>query len=61
MIEKICIWLAWHLPKQLVYWCAVRVGANATTGCYGHLMVVDTLYLDVLKRWPGNAEEKLLR
>lgn len=28
LTEKICIWLAWHLPRQLVYWCALRVMTN---------------------------------
>lgn len=22
---RIAMWLAWHLPHELVYWCAVRV------------------------------------
>ncbi len=26
--EKICIWIAFHLPRQLVYWCAIRVMTN---------------------------------
>ena len=31
MSEKFWIWLAWKLPKDLVYWCAVRVASHATT------------------------------
>ena len=28
MTDRLAIWLAWHLPKRLVYWCAVRVGTH---------------------------------
>ena len=31
MKEKILIWLAWRMPHDLVYWCAIRV----MTFCYG--------------------------
>ena len=30
MKDKIIMWIAWHLPKELVKWCFVRVGANST-------------------------------
>jgi hypothetical protein len=25
MMERIWIWLAWHLPRPLVYWAAIRL------------------------------------
>lgn len=28
--DRLWIWLAWRLPRGLVYWCYVRVAANAT-------------------------------
>ena len=49
--EKICIKLAWMLPRRLVMWCAARVGAHATTGQYGTTVVPDLLFMDALKRW----------
>jgi len=51
MLEKICIWIAWRLPKQIVYWCAIRVGANATQGKYSNQVVPDLAMMDALKRW----------
>ena len=51
MIENICIWAAWLLPKQLVYWCAIRVSAHATTGQYSSQNVPELTALDSLKRW----------
>ena len=45
--EKICIKLAWMLPRRLVMWCAARVGAHATTGQYGTTVVPDLLLVAV--------------
>ena len=30
--EKFMLWFVWKLPRRLVYWCFIRVVANATTG-----------------------------
>ena len=51
MTEKIWIWIAWHLPRPLVYWCAIRLNAHATAGEYGHQLVPELLVMDALKRW----------
>lgn len=51
MIEKLLIFIAWRLPKQLVMWCAVRVGAHATQGPYSNQIVPDLPFMDALKRW----------
>ena len=52
MIEKLCIWAAWHLlPKRLVYWCSIRVSAHATTGQYSSQAVPDLTVIEALKRW----------
>lgn len=49
--EKLMMDLVWSLPRPLVYWCAVRVGAEATEGQYGNQIVPDLLFMDALKRW----------
>ncbi len=51
MKEKILIFMAWRLPKSLVYWCAIRLGANATQDQYSNQIVSDLLFMDALKRW----------
>ncbi len=28
--EKVAIWIAWHLPRWLVYWCAIRLLSEMT-------------------------------
>ena len=51
MIDKFCMWLAWKLPKRLVYFCAIRVDAHATTNEYSNQIVPDLTAMDALKRW----------
>ena len=51
MAERMWMWLAWKLPKPLVKWCALRVGAHATQGRYSNQEVPALLFMDALKRW----------
>lgn len=39
------------LPRKLVYWCAIRLGAYATAGKYSNQIVPDLTFVDALKRW----------
>ena len=50
-MDKFVRWIAWKLPKRLVMWCAVRVGAYATTGEYSNQIVPDLTFMDAMKRW----------
>lgn len=52
--EKLAMKLAWLMPKRLAYWCAIRVGAHATTGQYGNTVVPELPFMDALKRWELN-------
>ncbi len=49
--ERLLMAIAWALPKKLVMWCAVRVGAHATTGPYSGQIVPDLKFVDALDRW----------
>lgn len=51
MSEKIVMHLAWMMPRRLAYWCAIRVGAHATTGKWGHEETPALKFTDALKRW----------
>lgn len=51
LIEKFWIKLAWLVPKQLVYWCSIRLGANATQGNYSNQVVPELKFMDALERW----------
>jgi hypothetical protein len=49
--EKLWIWLAWKLPKPLVYWATIRLGAHATQDQWGNESPTDLLMMTALKRW----------
>jgi hypothetical protein len=50
-VEKAQIWVAWHVPKWLAYWCTIRVGVHATAGPYSGEEVPGVKLPDMLKRW----------
>lgn len=49
--EKIGFALAFKLPKFLVYYCAIRVIANASSGKYSLQDLPKLKAMDALKRW----------
>jgi len=55
-ISEFWQWLAFKLPKGLVYHCAIRVWVHATTcssGC--NEIVTDTTMDNAIKRWEKNS------
>ena len=44
-------WIVWKLPRRLVYWCAIRVFANATTGKHANQIVPELTALEALQQW----------
>ncbi len=44
-------WFVWRLPHSVVYWCAIRVWAYATTGQYGSTDVNGLTISEAIKRW----------
>lgn len=50
-LEKCYIWLAWKLPRRLVYWCVVRAAAHATTGSWSHVETPAVTVVECLERW----------
>ena len=51
LVEKVFLLFVWKLPRKLVYWCAIRVGANATTGEHSDQSPTDLNFMDAIKRW----------
>lgn len=51
LVERLTIFVAWRLPRRLVYWCAIRVGAHATQGPYSDQEVPALTAMDAIKRW----------
>jgi len=44
-------WLAWRLPNQLVYWCAIRLISHGDSWKYSDAVVPDLLAMEALRRW----------
>lgn len=55
--DKLMMAIAWAMPRWLVYWCAIRLMAHATTGKYGHEFTDRVTILDALKRWHSSNED----
>lgn len=55
-MDNIVMWIAWHLPRKVAYWAAIRIGAHATQGKYGTQIVPDLSFMDALKRWEDGPE-----
>lgn len=51
MVEKFWLWLAWHLPRRLVYWSAIRLIAHATMGRHSGTIVTDLTAMDAKDAW----------
>jgi hypothetical protein len=52
MLDRLYHLLVWHvLPRRLVYWCAIRLGAHATTGPHGNTVVPELTFIEALQRW----------
>jgi hypothetical protein len=48
---RFCRWLAWRLPKTLVYWATIRLVAYATSGKYGNTPVPELTAMDAIDRY----------
>ena len=56
MKEKLCRWIAWKLPRELVMWCAIRVAAHATSGPWSNTIVPELTAMEAVKRWEHAGE-----
>ena len=56
--ERFFRWVAWKLPRQLVYWCAIRLLAHVTSGYWSKTVVPELTAVDALQRFekgPGGV------
>ena len=51
MSERICIWIAWRLPRGVVKWTFYRVLANATSGQHSNQDAVALTWQQAADRW----------
>lgn len=46
-------WIARHTPKRIVYWCAIVLWANATSGKWENENPSAVMMHEALGRWTG--------
>jgi len=51
ILDRFWMWLAWRLPKRLVYQCANRVGAHTSTGKLAHKPYPNITFFEVMETW----------
>jgi len=51
MSDRLCRWLAWHLPDCIVVWCAIRVLSFATSGSYSTTVVPELTAMEAIRRF----------
>ena len=51
MKTKFWYWVVDRLPKQLVYFCSMKVMAHATTGKYGNTIVPELPGMEAIQRY----------
>lgn len=49
--ENFFRWVAYRLPRELVYWAAIRVMASATIGSHSNQIVPELTAAQALERW----------
>lgn len=49
--ERLVMWIAWSLPRDVVKWATIRTFAHATTGKWGGDHVDQLRYKDIHDRW----------
>lgn len=52
--EKTLYWIAWKLPRGVIYWAAIRLVAHATKGQWSGVEVPALNAMDALERWGGD-------
>lgn len=44
-------WFVKHLPKKLIYFCAMQMLIEATGGKYGNTVVPEITFVEAIKRY----------
>lgn len=58
MKEKLQMFVAWRLPRWLVYWASVRLMVYATSGRHSATIVPELTGMDALARWKPQKDVK---
>jgi hypothetical protein len=55
--EKVWLWVAWHLPRELIKWAFIRTFAEATTGTYALVEAGAVTAMQVYADWAKKKKE----
>lgn len=59
MRSNMMMWIAWKLPRWLVYWASVRLLAHATEGKYSKTLATKITAIEALSRGEMNYKNRL--
>lgn len=51
LVEKLSRFIAWLLPRRVVYWSYIRLHAHATCTTYSHRTPHDVSWVEALESW----------
>ncbi|WP_316200930.1 MULTISPECIES: hypothetical protein [unclassified Bradyrhizobium] len=51
VLDEIAMKLAWLLPRKVIYWATIRLGAHATQGQYSNQVVPELRFFEAIERW----------
>jgi hypothetical protein len=57
MIEKLTMWIVWHLPHEIIRWSMVR-GAAQASRAYSNKAMGDITIFDMMDSWRRANEIK---
>ncbi len=52
-------WIAWKLPRKVVYFAYIRLQASASTGAYSYKPHDKISWTDAIKAWEMNSVEPI--
>lgn len=55
-LQRLPYWIAWKMPRWLVYYCTIRLFASATTD--GNAPVVDMTAMEALRHWRRKSQKE---
>lgn len=49
--ERFLMWIAWHMPREIVKWCFIRLAAHATTSEFANRETPTVTCMEALACW----------
>ena len=49
--ERVVTWIAFHLPREIAYWCYIRVASSATVHDYPERTPDQVNIMEAMEAW----------